>query len=86
MALLYGPTWFVIGRNQGQRLPAVGGGLGRGLAAFTLKAMIVFERSKSSVHRGIHHKHPSEKHLYTVVSNLLSILFFSLEERPKRPA
>lgn len=30
--------WFVAGRKQRQRFPAVGGGLGRGLASFTNQA------------------------------------------------
>lgn len=86
----YGQMWFVVERNQGQTFPVVGGGLGRGLAAFTLEAIVVYGMSKPSVHRSIHHKHSLEKqskYLYTTASNLLSIpFFFRPEERPKRPA
>lgn len=52
------------------------------------KPRSLFGRSQSWVHRGIHHKHSSEKqrkHLYAVVSDPLSIhCFFSPGKRPRR--
>lgn len=65
--------WFVVGRNQGQKCPVEGGGLGRGLAVFALEAKVVLG-SQSPLSTEIFttntHQKKQSKHLYTVVSNL----------------